>query len=96
MYRRSQSLQTILEIRQEMARQADHDVDLFTELVRSGKFSKDRKEKNQKVKDQKAKDQKVKDHKVLRRKNSNAEVLNATKSPSVKLVEPRSGKERLD
>jgi hypothetical protein len=23
-----------------MARQADHDVDLFTELVRSGKFSK--------------------------------------------------------
>jgi hypothetical protein len=40
MYRRSQSLRTILEIRQEMARQADHDVDLFTELVRSGKFSK--------------------------------------------------------
>ena len=39
MYRRSQSLRTILEIRQEMARQADHDVDLFTELVRSGKFT---------------------------------------------------------
>jgi hypothetical protein len=91
MYRRSQSLQTILEIRQEMARQADHDVDLFTELVRSGKFSKDRKEKNQKVKDQK-----VKDRKVLRRKNSNAEFIRTTKSPSVKLVEPKSGKERLD
>ena len=40
MYRRSKSLGTILEIRQEMARQADHDVDLFVEFVRSGKFSK--------------------------------------------------------
>lgn len=45
MYRRSKSLGTILEIRQEMARQADHDVDLFVEFVRSGKFSKARKSK---------------------------------------------------
>jgi hypothetical protein len=45
MYRRSKSLGTILEIRQEMARQADHDVDLFVELVRSGKFSKTRQSK---------------------------------------------------
>ena len=28
-----------MEIRQEMAREADYDVDLFAEIVRSGKFS---------------------------------------------------------
>lgn len=54
MYRRSQSLQTILEIRQEMARQADHDVDLFTELVRSGKFSKSINAGSRKAKDSNA------------------------------------------
>jgi hypothetical protein len=42
MYRRPKFLEVLLEIRQEMARQADYDVDLFAEMVRSGKFSGDR------------------------------------------------------
>ena len=36
MYRRPKFLEVLLEIRQEMARQADYDVDLFAEIVRSG------------------------------------------------------------
>lgn len=40
MYRRPKFLEVLLEIRQEMARQADYDVDLFAEMVRAGKFSK--------------------------------------------------------
>jgi hypothetical protein len=36
MYRRPKFLEVLLEIRQEMAREADYDVDLFAELVRSG------------------------------------------------------------
>jgi hypothetical protein len=39
MYRRPKFLEVLLEIRQEMARQADYDVDLFAEMVRSGSFS---------------------------------------------------------
>jgi hypothetical protein len=39
MYRRPKFLEILLEIRQEMAREADYDVDLFAEMVRSGKFS---------------------------------------------------------
>ena len=42
MYRRPKFLEVLLEIRQEMARQADYDVDLFAEMVRAGKFSKDK------------------------------------------------------
>ena len=38
MYRRPKFLEVLLEIRQEMARQADYDVDLFAEMVRSGRF----------------------------------------------------------
>jgi len=38
MYRRSKFLEVLLEIRQEMAREADYDVDLFAEMVRSGGF----------------------------------------------------------
>lgn len=38
MYRRPKFLEVLLDIRQEMARQADYDVDLFAEMVRSGKF----------------------------------------------------------
>ncbi|HEX8637650.1 MAG TPA: hypothetical protein VF692_06290 [Pyrinomonadaceae bacterium] len=34
-------MEILLDIRQEMARQADYDVDLFAEMVRAGKFSKD-------------------------------------------------------
>jgi hypothetical protein len=42
MYRRPKFLEILLEIRQEMARQADYDVDLFAEMVRAGKFSKEK------------------------------------------------------
>ncbi len=38
MYRRPKFLEIMLEIRQEMSREADYDVDLFAEMVRSGKF----------------------------------------------------------
>ncbi len=43
MYRRPKFLEVLLEIRQEMSREADYDVDLFAEMVRSGKFAKDEK-----------------------------------------------------
>jgi len=36
MYRRPKFLEVLIEIRQEMAREADYDVDLFAETVRSG------------------------------------------------------------
>ncbi|MGI8786917.1 MAG: hypothetical protein ACR2HG_04050 [Pyrinomonadaceae bacterium] len=38
MYRRPKFLEILLEIRQEMSREADYDVDLFAEMIRSGKF----------------------------------------------------------
>jgi len=41
MYRRPKFLEVLLDIRQEMAREADYDVDLFAEMVRSDKFSTD-------------------------------------------------------
>ncbi len=34
-------MEILLEIRQEMSREADYDVDLFAEMVRSDKFEKD-------------------------------------------------------
>ena len=40
MYRRPKFLEVLLELRQNMSREADYDVDLFAEMVRSGKFSK--------------------------------------------------------
>lgn len=40
MYRRPKFLEVLLEIRQEMSREADYDVDLFAEMVRSNKFTK--------------------------------------------------------
>ncbi len=39
MYRRPIFLEALLKIRQEMAREADYDVDLFAEMVRAGSFS---------------------------------------------------------
>ncbi|MFN6962786.1 MAG: hypothetical protein ACK4S4_03365 [Pyrinomonadaceae bacterium] len=36
MYRRPKFLEVLLTIREEMAREADYDVDLFAEMVRSG------------------------------------------------------------
>jgi hypothetical protein len=38
MYRRPKFLEVLLEIRQAMSREADYDIDLFAEMVRSGKF----------------------------------------------------------
>lgn len=40
MYRRPKFLEVLIRIREEMAREADYDTDLFTEMVRSGKASK--------------------------------------------------------
>jgi hypothetical protein len=40
MYRRPKFLEVLLEIRQEMSREADYDVDLFAEMVRGGSFSR--------------------------------------------------------
>ena len=37
MYRRPKFLEILLEIRQDMAHEADYDVDLFAEIARSGK-----------------------------------------------------------
>jgi len=37
MYRRSMFMEILLEIREEMSREADYDVDLFAEMIRSGK-----------------------------------------------------------
>lgn len=39
MYRRPKFLEILLEIREQMSRDADYDMDLFTEMVRSGKIS---------------------------------------------------------
>lgn len=58
MYRRPKFLEILLEIRQAMSREADYDVDLFVEMVRSGKFAKNEKQfdlsesngKNEKIK----------------------------------------------
>ena len=38
MYRRPKFQEVLLKIRQDMSREADYDVDLFAEMVRSGKF----------------------------------------------------------
>ncbi|MGI8812548.1 MAG: hypothetical protein ACR2IH_08480 [Pyrinomonadaceae bacterium] len=38
-YRRPKFLELLLEIRQQMARDADYDVDLFAEMIRSGVIS---------------------------------------------------------
>lgn len=43
MYRRPKFLEVLLDIRQEMAREADYDVDLFAEMVRSGRHPGTRK-----------------------------------------------------
>ena len=40
MYRRPKFLETLLEIREQMALEADYDVDLYVEMVRSGRKRK--------------------------------------------------------
>ncbi len=37
MYRRPKFLEVLIKIREEMAREADYDTDLFAEIVRSGR-----------------------------------------------------------
>lgn len=44
MYRRSKFLEVLLEVRQQMARDADYDLDLFAEMIRSGKISEPHRE----------------------------------------------------
>jgi hypothetical protein len=41
MYRRPKFLEVLLDIRRQMSRSADYDVDLFSEMIRSGSFSDD-------------------------------------------------------
>ena len=41
MYRRPKFLEILLEIRQKMSREADYDVDLFAEMILTGKFEKE-------------------------------------------------------
>jgi hypothetical protein len=43
MYRRPKFLEILLEIREQMSRDTDYDVDLFAEMVRSGKISRNQK-----------------------------------------------------
>lgn len=40
LYRRPKFLELLIEIRQQMAREADYDVDLFAEMIRSGSISR--------------------------------------------------------
>ncbi|HMQ05024.1 MAG TPA: hypothetical protein PKD26_13980 [Pyrinomonadaceae bacterium] len=43
MYRRPRFLEVLIRIREEMAREADYDTDLFAELVRTGRKTNSRK-----------------------------------------------------
>ncbi len=42
MYRKPKFLEVLHEIREEMSREADYDVDLFAEMTRSGKFAENK------------------------------------------------------
>ncbi|MET0752300.1 MAG: hypothetical protein ABWZ66_02955 [Pyrinomonadaceae bacterium] len=63
MYRRPKFLEVLLKIRQDMSREADYDVDLFAEMIRSGTFSdnkndydlSEKKEEEQKIQNPKSK-----------------------------------------
>ena len=46
MYRKPRFLEVLHEIREEMSREADYDVDLFTEMVRSGRMPQHGPERN--------------------------------------------------
>lgn len=54
MYRRPKFLEILLEIRQEMSREADYDADLFAEMARSGKFEDRSKIESRKLKNDSA------------------------------------------
>jgi len=51
MYRRPKFLEVLHEIREEMSREADYDMDLFAEMVRNGE-GKRKKEKGKNIKDE--------------------------------------------
>ncbi len=51
MYRRPKFLEVLLEIRQAMSRDADYDIDLFAEMIRSGKFKVESESENRDLKD---------------------------------------------
>ncbi len=51
MYRRPKFLEVLLEIRQAMSREADYDIDLFAEMIRSGKFKVESETENRDLKD---------------------------------------------
>lgn len=50
MYRRPKFLEVLLEIRQTMSREADYDIDLFAEMIRSGKFKDESETRNRNLK----------------------------------------------
>jgi len=52
MYRRPKFLEVLLEIRQEMSREADYDVDLFAEMIRSGKFKDNSRAENRELRNE--------------------------------------------
>jgi hypothetical protein len=51
MYRRPKFLEVLLEIRQAMSREADYDIDLFAEMIRSGKFKVEPERENRDLED---------------------------------------------
>ncbi len=52
MYRRPKFLEILIEIRQEMSREADYDADLFAEMIRSGKFKDNSRAESRKLKNE--------------------------------------------
>ena len=64
MYRRPKFLEVLLEIRQDMSREADYDGDLFAEMVRSGSFPKDANRYDLSVETTEPETQKLKTRKV--------------------------------
>ncbi len=50
MYRRPKFLEILLEIRQEMSREADYDIDLFAEMARCGNFKDNSRVESRKMK----------------------------------------------
>ncbi len=65
MYRRPKFLEILLDIREEMAREADYDIDLFAEMVRSGSVNRDK--KIHRLTDAPIDDEKVRRKKTTRR-----------------------------
>lgn len=56
MYRRPKFLEVLLEVRQAMSREADYDIDLFAEMVRSGRFQDQSDDESRRLKSEKPPD----------------------------------------